>query len=134
MAGSNGTIVVYEVVNNDTKELKEITRKTEAHLGPIWRIEFCHPIFREFIATCSLDKTVKIWQLVNDNLTEVYSLEIHTSSVNGISWAPYQYGFKVACCSSDGMISIIDERNWTNNFSWKAHDTAVNSVSWAPVK
>jgi len=35
------------------KVINEVERLDEAHLGPIWKIDFCHPVFGTFIATCS---------------------------------------------------------------------------------
>jgi len=43
-------------------------------------------------------------------------------------------GFKLACCSSDGSISIISEDSWENQYMFKASNGAVNSVSWSPIK
>ena len=61
---------------------------------------------------------------------------MHKDSVNSIKWASYEYGLKLAACSTDGYISIYskDSRNdnWTN-MRFLANETGVNSISWAPV-
>jgi protein transport protein SEC13 len=138
VAGNNGSISLFAVKNPDSplesRTFTLMTTQKEAHLGPIWRIEFCHPVFGEFLATCSLDKTLKIWQLTNETLSEIYTYEKFTGSVNGIQWAPHQLGFKLAACSSDGHIAIIGEDTWDSEYSFKVSEQPLNCVTWSPLK
>lgn len=56
--------------------------------------------------------------------------------VNSLAWAPWEYGLRLAACSSDGCISILTRNpddTWDNVEKFPAHDLGVNSVSWAPI-
>ena len=56
--------------------------------------------------------------------------------VNSIAWAPWEFGLKLAACSSDGWISTFTRNSddiWENVEKFQAHDLGVNSVSWAPL-
>lgn len=35
---------------------------------------------------------------------------LHTASINGVSFAPYELGLLLACASSDGSISVIEHK------------------------
>ena len=35
-------------------------------------------------------------------------------SVNSVAWAPWEYGLKLAACSSDGCISYVSRRGELN--------------------
>ena len=133
-SGTNGTIIIYQVNRDNEKSLTELLRKEGAHQGPVWRVEFCHPVYGNYLASCSLDKIVKIWEISNNTLVEVFTYESHESSVNCISWAPQPYGFILACCSSDGYISVLNDGNWQNPQKWKASEQPLTSISWAPKK
>jgi len=34
----------------------------KAHTGAIWKIKWAHPEFGQILASCSFDKTVRIWE------------------------------------------------------------------------
>jgi len=40
----------------------------------------------------------------------------------------------MACCSSDGNISLISDSTWGNEFLFKASNSAINSVCLSPIK
>lgn len=44
---------------------------------------------------------------MNGKWQKNYEYNQHEASVNSISWAPYQYGLILACCSTDCSISVI---------------------------
>lgn len=56
--------------------------------------------------------------------------------MNSISWAPHQLGLVFACCSTDGMISVVEFKNdvWAPIKIIDAHQNGVNAISWAPAK
>ena len=138
VAGNNGSVSLFAVKNPDnpleSRSFTLLATQNEAHLGPIWRIEFCHPVFGDFLATCSLDKTLKIWQWTNDSLSQIYTYSKFTGSVNGISWAPHQLGFALAACSSDGHVAIISEQTWDNEYTFEVSSQPLNCITWAPLK
>jgi protein transport protein SEC13 len=65
----------------------------------------------------------------------VYSYEGHGASVQGVAWAPHEYGLQLACASADGTVSVLTHCEADN--SWHAArlaDSPVGclAVSWAP--
>jgi protein transport protein SEC13 len=61
---------------------------------------------------------------------------LHESSVNGLAFAPPEYGLVLAAASSDGRVSILQHQ--ANNQTWTVDyisdcPMGVNAVSWAPV-
>ena len=47
---------------------------------------------------------------------QVYAAQCHTSSVNSVSFAPYELGLVVAAASSDGSLSVLSH---TPEGSWQ---------------
>jgi protein transport protein SEC13 len=77
-----------------------------------------------------------VWKEVKQNSWEkVKEFDIHKSSVNCISWAPWQYGLILVAGSSDGQISILThaQDKW-NTEAFPAHKSGITSVSWGPAK
>ena len=55
--------------------------------------------------------------------------------VNCVEWGPSELGLILACCSSDGcvtVISLVDDA-W-KEVKFEAHKQPINSLSWAPFK
>jgi protein transport protein SEC13 len=60
---------------------------------------------------------------------------LHDSSVNGLAFAPPEYGLVLAAASSDGRVSILQHQanqTWTMDYISDC-SMGVNAVSWAPV-
>jgi len=70
-----------------------------------------------------------------ENWQMVYKSEDHGASVNGVAWAPWEYGPYLASASSDGKIAILHhstaDQQWLRT-EFHAHANGVNAVSWAP--
>lgn len=59
---------------------------------------------------------------------------LHESSVNGVAFAPHEYGLCAAAGSSDGRVSVLSHEvddSWTVEYL-KDTPLGVNAVSWAP--
>jgi len=88
------------------------------------------------LASCSYDGKVIIYrESPANNWTQIYVHAKHDSSVNSISWAPYEFGFPMlACASSDGTVSIIfhQANGWEVYAEIKDGALGCNSVCWAP--
>ncbi|MBW04035.1 Protein SEC13, partial [Eschrichtius robustus] len=56
------------------------------------------------LATCSSDRSVKIFDVRNGGQILIADLR---GRVNSVCWAPHDYGLILACGSSDGAISLL---------------------------
>ncbi|SCU81398.1 LAME_0B06898g1_1 [Lachancea meyersii CBS 8951] len=86
------------------------------------------------LATCSSDKTIKIFEIENDIHKLVETLYGHEGPVWQVDWAHPKFGVILASCSYDGKVLIWKEENgrWTQIAVHAAHSASVNSVKWAP--
>ncbi|SCU92589.1 LANO_0E01442g1_1 [Lachancea nothofagi CBS 11611] len=86
------------------------------------------------LATCSSDKTIKIFEVENDTHKLVETLYGHEGPVWQVDWAHPKFGVILASCSYDGKVLIWKEENgrWTQIAAHALHSASVNSVQWAP--
>ncbi|KAK9457251.1 WD40-repeat-containing domain protein [Dipodascopsis uninucleata] len=88
------------------------------------------------LATCSSDKTIKIFDLDGENHKLVETLRGHEGPVWQVSWAHPKFGNILASASFDGQVLIWRQddatKAWSNIAQHKAHDASVNSVQWSP--
>lgn len=80
------------------------------------------------IASCSADKTVKVW----DAMTGDHSLTYpgHTNEVNAISWWSQQR--LIASASRDKTVHVWGADTGIASLIYKGHQGIVNDVVWAP--
>lgn len=118
---SDRTIKIFDVAGGQPRQLADLI----GHEGPVWAVSWGHPKFGTLLASCSYDHRVIVWKETQEAVwtqvclakavpqvphvaaTQVYRSEVHTASVNGVAWAPYELGAVLACASSDGSVSII---------------------------
>jgi len=85
------------------------------------------------LATCSSDKTIKLFNVVKNAQTHLQDLTGHDGPVWQVSWAHPKFGSKLASCSYDKKVII-----WTENrgawspYVYNQHNLSVNSIAWAP--
>lgn len=86
------------------------------------------------LATCSSDRTVKIFEVVENTQTLVATLAGHEGPVWQVDWAHPKFGSILASCSYDRKVIIWKETNgaWNKLFEFSEHKSSVNSVQWAP--
>jgi len=87
------------------------------------------------LATCSSDRTVKIFDVTGDIYHNSATLLGHEGPVWQVSWAHPKFGVILASCSYDGSVLVHKEAPqnvWTKVYESKMHDLSVNSVAWAP--
>ncbi|ODV98516.1 hypothetical protein PACTADRAFT_64591 [Pachysolen tannophilus NRRL Y-2460] len=86
------------------------------------------------LATCSSDKTIKIFEVEGETHKLVDTLRGHDGPVWQVSWAHPKFGVILASCSYDGKVLIWKEENgsWSSIAEHAIHQASVNSVSWAP--
>lgn len=88
------------------------------------------------MATCSSDKTIKVWDVSLDSSTTLTSvLKGHEAAVWQISWAHPKFGNYIASSSYDRKVLIwkeVNKNDWKMVYDYSGHDQSVNSVGWAP--
>ncbi|KIM52349.1 hypothetical protein SCLCIDRAFT_18187 [Scleroderma citrinum Foug A] len=90
------------------------------------------------LATCSSDRTVKIFDIVNGSPSKSggHTLKGHTGPVWQVAWAHPKFGNILASCSYDGKVFIWKDQaqggGWTKIEEHTLHTASVNSISWAP--
>jgi len=87
------------------------------------------------LATCSSDRTVKVFEIVNGQQKLLATLVGHEGPVWQIGWAHPKYANLLASCSYDRRVIIWKEvslNQWEKTYEHLNHDSSVNSVCWAP--
>ncbi|KAK2760971.1 GTPase-activating protein S13 [Arachnomyces sp. PD_36] len=95
------------------------------------------------LATCSSDKTIKIFEIEGDTHKLVETLKGHEGAVWCVAWAHPKFGTILASSSYDGKVLIWREQpasatspsstsTWSRVFDFSLHTASVNMVSWAP--
>uniref|UniRef100_UPI00358F4C78 uncharacterized protein isoform X3 n=1 Tax=Myxine glutinosa TaxID=7769 RepID=UPI00358F4C78 len=82
------------------------------------------------LATCSSDRTVKIFNIRDGAQTLVAHLHGHDGPVWQVAWAHAMYGSVLASCAYDRKVIIWQEgRNeWEKMHEYKGHDSSGDSV------
>jgi len=86
------------------------------------------------LATCSSDRTIKIFDVDNGNLTPVAELKGHDGPVWQVAWAHPKFGSVLASCSYDRRAIVWKEtaaNQWTKIYEFD-HDSSVNSIAFGP--
>lgn len=85
------------------------------------------------LATCSSDKTIRIFSTTSGSNTLLDELKGHSEPVWQISWAHPSLGKLLASCSYDRKVIIWEEKSpnkWENVYEYQ-HKSSVNSISWS---
>ncbi|KAG7366419.1 WD repeat-containing protein [Nitzschia inconspicua] len=88
------------------------------------------------LATCSSDRTIKIYDVSESSSELSATLQGHEGPVWQVSWAHPQFGVILASCSFDGGVLIHREsrpRSWEILYAGRQlHESSVNSVAFSP--
>ena len=86
------------------------------------------------LATCSSDRSIKIFDVKDGTQTHVADLKGHEGPVWQLAWAHPRFGTILATCSYDRRVILWreDRGSWTQLYTHSVHDSSVNSVHWAP--
>ncbi|KAF3901405.1 Coronin-2B [Arthrobotrys entomopaga] len=85
------------------------------------------------LATCSSDKTIKIFEVDGNNHTLVETLKGHDGPVWCVAWAHPKFGNILASASYDAKVITWRENNgqWSKVTEHTNHQASVNMVCWA---
>ncbi|TGZ84120.1 transport protein SEC13 [Ascodesmis nigricans] len=86
------------------------------------------------LATCSSDKTIKIFEIDGQNHRLIETLRGHDGPVWQVSWAHPKFGNILASASYDGKVLIWREQQgqFVKLAEHANHHASVNAVHWAP--
>ena len=87
------------------------------------------------IATCSSDRTIKVFECNGEKYHNSATLTGHEGPVWQVSWAHPRFGVILASCSYDGSVLIFREssqNNWTKIYEYRSNDSSINSIAWCP--
>ncbi|ESP04556.1 hypothetical protein LOTGIDRAFT_207505 [Lottia gigantea] len=86
------------------------------------------------LATCSSDRSVKVFDVRNGQQTLISDLAGHEGPVWQLAWAHPMFGNTLASCGYDRKVIIWKENNgtWGKIYEYTNHDSSVNSVAFAP--
>ncbi|EGW33001.1 uncharacterized protein SPAPADRAFT_136514 [Spathaspora passalidarum NRRL Y-27907] len=100
----------------------------KAHDSSIVRVSWAHPEFSssKILASCSFDRTVKIWQEQPDELhgsgrrwTKLATLAIESyAPIYDVVFAPNHLGLKLGCVGSDGIFRIYESLEPSDLSQW----------------
>ena len=109
----------------------------DAHNGNIWKLSWAHPEFGNLIASCSEDRTVRIWEEQigvtrseyenRDRWIMKAQLADSKKAVNDVKFSPRHLGLKFASASADGIVRIYEA---TDVFSLNYWQMQVNMSSF----
>eukprot|EP00245_Coleochaete_scutata_P001017 TRINITY_DN11242_c0_g1_i1.p1 TRINITY_DN11242_c0_g1~~TRINITY_DN11242_c0_g1_i1.p1 ORF type:complete len:302 (-),score=35.49 TRINITY_DN11242_c0_g1_i1:727-1632(-) len=87
------------------------------------------------LATCSSDRTIKVFSVTGDHQSHLADLRGHDGPVWQVAWAHPKFGSVLASCSYDSKVVIWKEtveNDWSQIQVFQEHESSVNSISWAP--
>ncbi|GAQ83077.1 Vesicle coat complex COPII subunit SEC13 [Klebsormidium nitens] len=87
------------------------------------------------LATCSSDRTIKVFSVTGDQHAHLADLTGHDGPVWQVAWAHPKFGSLLASCSYDRRVIIWKEERenaWVQLQQFSEHESSVNSIAWAP--
>lgn len=86
------------------------------------------------LATCSSDRTIRIFEVHGDKNTLIKELTGHDGPVWQVAWAHPKFGNILASCSYDRRVLIWKETStgFQQIYEHIIHESSVNSIAWAP--
>lgn len=114
-----------------------------AHHGAVYKVRWAPEDFGSLLASCSFDKTIRIWEEKKERSDETLWKNLATlveskEPVVDIRFAPKSYGLVLAACSLNGEIRIYEAADllnlalWTCSHTFEACILGSNCLSWNP--
>lgn len=134
--GCDNNIFLYEPTDKDFTGFKMHEKPLKGHTSSVEDVQFS-PKQDHVLASCSVDKTVKLWDLREDKWKPQMSWKAHDSDVNVISWNA-QCPYLIASGSDDGFFKVWDLRKIQKDLnaepitSIKWHDNPITSIQFQP--
>eukprot|EP01033_Poteriospumella_lacustris_P012968 gene12968-9277_t len=110
-----------------------VTTVDSSHEDMIHDCQFDY--YSKKLATCSSDRTIKVFEVNGDIYHCSATLNVHEAPVWQVGWAHPKFGVLLASCSYDGSVVIqkeLSQGNWARVFENRFPEVSVNSIAWAP--
>lgn len=85
------------------------------------------------LATASSDRTVRVFDVSNDEHTLVANLRGHDGAVWQVAWSHPKFGGLLATCGFDRRVIVWKEQSagaWVKVYEYAKFSASVNSVAW----
>lgn len=108
----------------------QLVQELAGHDDPAWRVAF-NPK-RNLLASCSTDRTVRLFSYSNDKFQLVSSIPTgHKRTVRALAWSPS--GLAFATASFDSTVSIWEEEDgdWDCVTTLEGHENEAKDVGWS---
>lgn len=121
---SGEKIKIWEQDQNGQWSCHAHNEINNSHNGPILKLAWAHPEYGQVLASCSMDKTVKIHEEQIDPEKNVPqwkspgSMADSMGSVQALEFSPRHHGLKLATCSQDGQVRIYESNDVLNLSVW----------------
>jgi len=124
----------------DISEMREVTTADASRAFDPGHEDIVHDLAMDYygrrLATCSSDRAVKIFDVVDETQQQNLLAEIkgHDGPVWQVAWAHPKFGSILASCSYDRRVIIWKESPanvWSKVYEY-SHESSVNGIAFAP--
>ncbi|KAG8710607.1 hypothetical protein FRC09_021015 [Ceratobasidium sp. 395] len=124
-AGIDQKIKIWKL--NELTGVWSMTDEWKAHDAPVAKVAWAHPEYGTLIASCSYDRTVKIWEDargVPDAPSGSSKFQLRATlteargTVRAVDFAPAAFGLKLVTVASDNFIRIYECHETYHLTSW----------------
>ncbi|KAK3584488.1 hypothetical protein CHS0354_006018 [Potamilus streckersoni] len=130
--GGGGTLGVLPL--QTTGKIAQSLPQLKAHADFVTGLEFS-PLEDGFLATCSADNTIKVWQLPEnitlENITGIQatvSFPVQERRVEIVTWNPVANGILAAAVSNS--VKVLNAETAKENIVLSDHGDQIQSISW----
>jgi len=123
---SDQFIKVWDLVTDENGESRwEKNDEWKKHDGSVLRVSWAHPEYGQVIASSSVDRTVRIWEELENEKKDQGKRWIERArlvdsrgTVQDFKFAPKHLGLKLATVASDGFVRIYEAMDVMNLARW----------------
>jgi len=98
----------------------------QGHTDAVWNAIWSPNTLR--VVSCSLDKTVQIWDALNGRHAFIY--RGHTGELMDATWSPD--GTQIASASADKTVQVWDAHDGNRAVLYQGHTNTVMEANWSP--
>lgn len=122
---SNGDVCIYDFLQDSRRNQIYCLKD---HKGGVLKLSWSIPIFGRCLASCSIDKHILIYDLVDVNI-KPKSIELPCIPVS-IGFCPWDERLILVAGLSNGHLKVYSDK-FTECDSVEAHEMSINCVCWS---